>query len=91
MSPEDFRRLGYLQELNRQFLHPLGLALSVTVDEETGEWLGPILDMRDDPEGIIFGEDIQLGVKAGMIQRETKKRWEARQKALGYVIQPVIE
>jgi len=29
MEVSEFRRLGLLQELNRQFLHPLGLALEV--------------------------------------------------------------
>lgn len=28
----EFRREGYLQELNRRFLHPLGLALEVVVE-----------------------------------------------------------
>jgi len=27
----EFRRVGYLAELNRRFLHPLGLALEVVV------------------------------------------------------------
>lgn len=29
---KEFREKGYLQELNRQFLHPLGLALEVVID-----------------------------------------------------------
>ena len=29
----EFRRLGFLQEVNRQFFHPLGLALEVVVDD----------------------------------------------------------
>jgi hypothetical protein len=33
MPVAEFRRLGLLQELNRQFLHPLGLALEVVVDD----------------------------------------------------------
>ena len=39
---KEFRELGFLQEINRQFLHPLGMALSVAVDTETGEelWKG---------------------------------------------------
>ena len=37
MLPRDFRALGYLQELNRIFLHPLGLALEIIVDTATNE------------------------------------------------------
>lgn len=55
LSVEEFRELGYLQELNRQFLHPLGLALAVTIDDEGSEILGVIWDCREDPEGITFG------------------------------------
>jgi hypothetical protein len=32
MDVRQFREFGYLQELNRQFLHPLGLALEVVVE-----------------------------------------------------------
>jgi hypothetical protein len=52
---KEFRELGFLQELNRQFLHPMGFALEVIVDDETGEeQLGGIWDYRYDPEGIIY-------------------------------------
>lgn len=34
MDLTEFRRLGFLQEVNRQFFHPLGLALEMIV--ETG-------------------------------------------------------
>jgi hypothetical protein len=55
MDPKEFRTFGYLQEINRQFLHPVGLALEIRIDEETGEeTLGKIWDYRDDPEGIWF-------------------------------------
>jgi hypothetical protein len=30
-----FRDIGYVQEVNRQFFHPLGLALEIKVNEET--------------------------------------------------------
>lgn len=55
MDIKEFRELGFLQEANRQFFHPLGLALETVVDEETGEErLGGVWDYRDDPEGIFF-------------------------------------
>jgi hypothetical protein len=58
MDIKEFRELGFLQEANRQFFHPLGLALEVIVDEETGETsLGGIWDYRDDPEGMFFMDE----------------------------------
>lgn len=38
----EFRELGFLQEANRQFFHPLGLALSVVrlSEEQFDNWLG---------------------------------------------------
>jgi len=51
---KEFRELGFLQELNRQFLHPMGFALEVVVDKNGNETLGGIWDYRDDKEGIIY-------------------------------------
>ena len=55
MSLKEFVDFGYLHEANRQFFHPLGLALSVvfTGGEPTICYLQ---DARDDPEGIKFAE-----------------------------------
>jgi len=50
----EFREKGYLQELNRRFLHPLGMALEVVVDENGNEKLGGIWDSREDEEGIYY-------------------------------------
>lgn len=54
----EFRERGYLQEANRRFFHPLGLALEVIVpepDDEDQTWrLGGVWDYRDDPEGMMF-------------------------------------
>ena len=33
----EFRRLGLLQEANRRFFHPLGLALEVTIGKDDAE------------------------------------------------------
>lgn len=55
MNLSEFRDLGLLQEVNRLFFHPLGLALSVTVAEDGSVCgLAGILDGRDDPEGIYY-------------------------------------
>lgn len=52
----EFRERGYLQEANRLFFHPLGLALEVVREEDGSERLGGVRDSRDDPEGILFAE-----------------------------------
>lgn len=52
---KEFRKKGFLQEANRLFFHPLGLALEVIINDKTGEEsLGGIWDFRDDPEGLFF-------------------------------------
>ncbi|MCL4295752.1 MAG: hypothetical protein KJ077_08495 [Anaerolineae bacterium] len=90
MDIKEFREFGYLQELNRQFLHPLGLALEVVADDETGEFrLGGIFDCRDDPEGMIFGMGHIDPKKAARVQVAWHQKEEARIKKLGYIIQPV--
>lgn len=54
MDIKEFREKGYLQELNRRFLHPLGLAIEIVVDDDGSEKLGGIWDYRDDKEGIYY-------------------------------------
>lgn len=85
----EFRRLGYLQEVNRQFLHPLGLALEVVVEEDGTERLGGIWDYRDDPEGIFFGEDIIDRARTRYVADEFHRIGVERQTRLGFAIQPV--
>lgn len=54
MDIKEFREKGYLQELNRRFLHPLGLALEVEVEDNGNEKLGGVWDYRKDEEGIYY-------------------------------------
>jgi len=90
---ERFIEEGYLQEVNRQFLHPLGLALTVAVnvDDDTGEEKGPwylagVQDYRSDLEGMIFTEIDP--VKVDNVAKQAEVRREVREKALGYWVQP---
>lgn len=91
MDVKDFRELGYLQELNRQFLHPMGLALEVVVEEDGTERLGGVWDYREDAEGIHYGDDMISDAKAERVIREARDRLNARFEALGYWIQPLGE
>ena len=90
LSVTEFREEGYLQELNRRFLHPLGLALEVAINEDGTERLGRIWDYREDPEGIFFHESVDLNDKAKNIYEKATERAEARAEALGYWVQPVV-
>jgi hypothetical protein len=55
MDLREFQNAGFLQEVNRQFFHPLGLALEVVCETDgTVSALGGIWDYRDDPEGMEF-------------------------------------
>lgn len=94
MPIEIFRDDGYLQELNRLFLHPRGLALEVVVDDETNIMtLGGVWDYRNDPEGMEYGENLtctaEFKAKVRMQQRIVKERRPVREAQLGYWIQPV--
>lgn len=81
----EFRALGFLQEVNRRFLHPCGLALEVTQLEDGSEVLGGVWDYRDDPEGIVFGAIDQSKVDA--VDAELAKHADARIALLGSVVQ----
>lgn len=87
MSPAEFRELGYLQELNRRFLHPLGLALEVEIIDGE-ERFGAAWDYRDDPEGMAFAPGVIDAKKAQRIERERSKLAVTRHDLLGFEVQP---
>lgn len=93
MDIAEFRKLGLVQEINRKILHPLGLALEVTIDDETGaERISGVWDCRDDPKGVIFGNlDEDDARRAYRLKAEEIKRGQARRAALGFVVQPLPE
>ena len=86
---KEFHQKGLLQEVNRQFFHPIGLALEMSVDTNTGEMiLSGVWDYRDDPEGIYFADPPSIG---GQIYVEIlrNKHEKARKNILnGKTIQP---
>lgn len=93
---KEFRKKGYLQELNRRFLHPLGLALEVLIDEAGIEKLGDIWDYRNDEEGIYY--DIsnssserkdKFNKNKSFIDTELENRCKKRKEILGFDIEPL--
>lgn len=88
MSVKEFRQVGYLQELNRNFLHPLGLALEVLIEEDGTEKIGRIWDYRDDPTGLNYGlsesDDERISsftVKANNIESISSDRKKAKKRS----------
>jgi len=97
MTIREFVEVGFLQEVNRQFFHPLGLALCVEFDREDFEATRAkfsIWDSRDDPEGFLFGDEPDK--MQGRIEKmERILRLQGisalqRVSRLGYVIQPFV-
>jgi hypothetical protein len=87
---KEFRSLGFLQEANRQFFHPLGLALEVNIGEDGAETLGGVWDYRDDFEGILFGgKALPNKEKAENVKRIYDEKAKERIGRYGYVVQPV--
>lgn len=88
---KEFRELGFLQELNRQFLHPLGMALSIEIDEEGNESLGGIWDYRDDPEGMLYDDSMleldKFKSNVEYVKEQWKDKENTRNEILGYMIQ----
>lgn len=93
---KEFREKGYLQELNRRFLHPLGLGLEIIIDDNGVEKLGGIWDYRDDKDGLFYDlsnsslERKEKFIKNKLfIDSEFEKRGEERKEVLGFDIEPV--
>lgn len=89
MSIAEFRELGFLQEANRLFFHPRGLALEVVTDDETGATmrLGGIWDYREDPEGITYSDDMIDPEKIERVQAELERHRPTREEMFGSVVQ----
>ena len=64
MAVVDFRDEGFLQEANRLFFHPRGLALSVVIESGGSARLSGIWDCREDPDGIVFAKGLLSTDKA---------------------------
>jgi len=96
MNITEFRESGYLQELNRTFLHPLGLSLEICIDEDGREFLGGIWDCRDENTGIFFNlKNSNNERKEAFIQKAKNikdilvARAPKRFNELGFVVEPI--
>jgi hypothetical protein len=94
---KEFREKGYLQELNRQFLHPLGLALEIIIEDNGSEKINGIWDYREDQEGIFYDlknsneKRIKSFIKkSDFIKNEFEERKKKRKELLGFDIEPII-
>jgi hypothetical protein len=83
MDIKEFRELGYLQEANRLFFHPHGLALGVTTVDEDGdakliEWIA------GEVEGVLLDADCDadshrtLAAMAGVLARNAARAVAAK-------------
>lgn len=97
MDIKEFVNEGYLQELNRQFLHPLGVALSVKIDDDGNYSLDSIWDCREDDGGIYYdfkNSDKERCEKAYKkyknIDKIRQDRESKRIQAMGYFIENIF-
>lgn len=86
------RETGLLFEINRQILHPYGIAMGVqsdtTPEEETGSIC--LFDSRDDEEGFVYDPEVFLSglVKTNnFLQEFGIDKLAERREVLGYTIQ----
>ena len=85
---KEFREKGFLQEANRLFFHPLGLALEIEIDDVTGiERLSSVWDYRDDPEGMLFGDNVIKQSKIDYVEELKESKRIIRTKLIGDIIQ----
>jgi hypothetical protein len=98
MSMREFQDRGLLQEINRRFLHPLGLSLGLYADgthhmpDEPSGWCD--VSVTDAPEGFIFGPEDPISVsdvaRAHALDELLAERLAYREAHLGFGIQPLI-
>lgn len=82
---KEFRLKGFLQEANRLFFHPLGLALAVHIHQDGTETLDGIWDYRDDPEGMFYGQEmIEEDRIEHVLDLKNSKRFDRLMAARGY-------
>jgi hypothetical protein len=81
---------GLLFEINRSVLHPFGLALAVKIDDDGNCKFDGLWDCRDDPEGIVFDDEVLAEGSKKYHEYMVKEGFDKkafRYNSLGYVCQ----
>lgn len=88
------RESGLFFQINRDILHPLGLAMEATLSErEKADGAGTIInlwDCREDPEGIVYDEETVVRNEAKLAKFMSEfgtYRLASRSMLLGYITQ----
>lgn len=96
VNVKEFRDFGYLQEVNRLFLHPLGMSLVIDDNPATGAKLAGILDYRDNAAGIIFDcanmpKDVlaDMKMKQYRVQQQWRERADKRDEEFGWALEEI--
>lgn len=90
---EEFMNEGFLQEANRQFFHPLGLALEAKMEDGAPPQELWIWDYREDGEGVRYSEEVLASSvakeRAARVRKARALHAPARLQLWGAVIQPL--
>jgi hypothetical protein len=81
---------GFLFEINRLVLHPMGMAMMVESSQDGTVEFGGILDLRNDPEGFVFApETFKEGSEKynKFLCQEGANKLQARFERLGFIYQ----
>src|SRR4051812_36826368 len=94
MDIKEFVEKGFLQEANRLFFHPIGMALEVEINDNGEYKFGGIWDYREDEEGILYGEtdeDTKMNriKKKDFVSKYSVEKCRKRKEKLGFVFQPL--
>ena len=89
ISLDEFHKKGYLQEINRQFLHPLGLSLAFKFGADGTRKFHAIYDHRDSNELLVFQNELLDTKKKAFVEREQEARGQNRISNLGFIQQPI--
>jgi len=87
MGLAELQVLGVLQEANRLFFHPLGLALAFVFDDDSRATGEVMILATEDPEGIAFLPP--NADKGAAFERWQRDRCPDRYKQLGWKIEPL--
>lgn len=87
LTAQEFRDIGYLQEVNRLLLHSAGLALEI-VPHDGDLIIGRVWDYRLDDEGIVFAPGVIDSEKAERVGAERQRHADVRRELFGSINEP---